>query len=307
MHQVLSKGLFLSDLCILLLYFKIDTMEKVISIRKKVHLVRILGVGVLVTLFSIFLFSFTVHKMAENFLKQLGLSQAIAEEKISSTMLGGSFDTYGVKGFKSIPAASRSSVAKEAFSYSKKFVSSPAYIKRYKELRDSKKPIFIPVKTPEEMMKENIALYKKGVQDAENSLKKADASMKSVFEQVVAEGKKQLKEAENPNSKQYVNYRKNYEGAVKINQQNYDRQVADWEREYPSNHLLFVKPRLEQFLKDTEGIDFSATTVLKNGKQVFTDPQFERKNNRWKMAFRAGKDVVESSRAFVTQWISEIK
>jgi hypothetical protein len=282
-------------------------MEKTISIRKKVLAFRIVGTGLLLALLSTLLFSFTMHRMAENFLKQLGLTQTLADEKISSTMLGGSFDTYGVKGFKSIPAASRSSVAKEAFSYSKKFVSSPAYIKRYKELRDSKKPIFIPVKTPEEMMKENIALYKKGVQDAENSLKKADASMKSVFEQVVAEGKKQLKEAENPNSKQYVNYRKNYEGAVKINQQNYDRQVADWEREYPSNHLLFVKPRLEQFLKDTEGIDFSATTVLKNGKQVFTDPQFERKSNRWKMAFRAGKDVVESSRAFVTQWISEIK
>lgn len=282
-------------------------MEKTISIKKQALVFRIIGTGLFLALISTLLFSFTLHRMAENFLKQLGLTQAVADEKISSTMLGGSFDTYGVKGFKSIPAASRSSVAKEALSYSKKFVSSPAYLKQYKELRESQKPVFIPVKTPDEMMKENIALYKKGVQDAENSLKKADASMKSVFEQVVAEGKKQLKEAENPNSKQYVNYRKNYDGAVKTNQQNYDRQIADWEQKYPGNHLMYLKPRLEQFLKETEGIDFTATTVLKNGKQVFTDPQFERKSNRWKMAYRAGKEVVEISRAFVTQWLSEIK
>lgn len=282
-------------------------MKKIVSIKKEVHLIKILSTGALMTILSISVFSFTVHRMAENFLKQLGLSQAVAEEKISSTMLGGSFDTYGVKGLKAIPAASRSAVAKEAMLYSKKYVSSPSYIKKYKALRESNKPIFTPVKTPEEMIQENVAVYKKALEGTENSLKKADASMKPVFEQVLAEGKKQLKEAENPNSKQNLSYRKNYEGAVKTNQQNYDRQLAGWEQEYPANHLLFIKPRLEQFLEETEGIDFTATTTLKNGKQVFTDPQFERKSNRWKMAYRAGKDVVETSRAFVQQWLSEIK
>lgn len=282
-------------------------MKKIISNRKKLHLVRILSTGSLVTVLSFLLFSFTVHRMAENFLKQLGLSQAIAEEKISSTMLGGSFDTYGIKSLKAIPAASRSAIAKEAMLYSKKYVSSPAYIKKYKELRESNKPTFSPLKTPEEMMQENIAIYRKAMEGTENSLKKADATMKPVFEQVLAEGKKQLKEAENPNSKQNLSYRKNYEGAVKTNQQNYDRQLANWEQEYPSNHLLFIKPRLEQFMKETEGIDFTATTTLKNGKQIFTDPQFERKSKRWKMAYRAGKDVVETSRELVLQWLSEIK
>jgi hypothetical protein len=53
----------------------------------------------------------------------------------------------------------------------------------------------------------------------------------------------------------------------------------------PNNHLLFVK----------------------NGKKVFVNRAYESKNNRWKMAFRAGKEVVQPARAFVQQWLGEIK
>ena len=100
---------------------------------------------------------------------------------------------------------------------------------------------------------------------------------------------------------------KNYENGVKQNQQNYDRQVADWEAKYPSNHLLYVKKRLQEFLNETADIDFDAELVTKNGKKYFVNRAYESKGNRWKMAFRAGKDVITTARTFVEKWMSEIK
>jgi len=273
---------------------------------KQTRWFRIGSFSCLLILTSLLLFSFKVHRLAGDFLKELGITQQTADQKISTTLLDGSFDTYGIRKTKAIPAPIRSTVAKEAFTYAKKYVNTAGYLKKYEELRASKKPVFEPIKTVEEMIQENTALYRKSVQDAEANLKKADASMKPVFEKVLAEVKKQQQEAENPNSKQYVHHRKNYEATVKVNQQNYDRQLAAWEQQYPANHLLFIKKRLEQFMQDTEGIDFAATTSLIKGKQIFDNPQYERKSNRWKMAYRAGKDVVETSRTFVQQWLSEI-
>lgn len=70
--------------------------------------------------------------------------------------------------------------------------------------------------------------------------------------------------------------------------------------------MLFLKLRLEQFMKETKDIDFDAALQVKNGKKYFVNSEYERKSNYWKMAFRAGKDVVQTAREFVADWISSI-
>jgi len=37
---------------------------------------------------------------------------------------------------------------------------------------------------------------------------------------------------------------------------------------------------------------FAAQTIEKNNKNVFVNPVYERKRNRWRMAFRRGKDLI---------------
>jgi hypothetical protein len=68
--------------------------------------------------------------------------------------------------------------------------------------------------------------------------------LKPVFEKVLADARKELKEAEDPGNKTIVNCRKNYPQAVKDNEAGNQRLLADWENEYPSNHLIFIKKRL---------------------------------------------------------------
>jgi hypothetical protein len=105
----------------------------------------------------------------------------------------------------------------------------------------------------------------------------------------------------------YVNYAKNYEQMMKDIGAGQQKALDDWEAKYPADELQYVKQRLNQFLDETEGIDFNAELVQKNGKKYFVKPEYEQKSNRWKMAFRAGKEVVTPAREFVQQWIKEIE
>lgn len=277
------------------------------SFRNLVIRLRICIAVLILVLNSFVLFSFTVRKMADDFLKQLGITKSVADEKIAQSILGGSIDVYGLKNAKNIVAGNRAAVAKDILTYTKQHVQTAAFLKSYNELRANYKPQFQKVQTVEEMRQENIAAMQKAVKDMEEIIRKADAATKPIFEKSLVDGKKQLKDAEDPNNKSYIRYAKGYDEMVRFNQQGYDKQIADWEAKYPASHLLFVKKRLEEFLAETEQIDFDAELTTKNGKKVFVNPAYESKGNRWKMAYRAGKDVIATSRAFAQQWISEIK
>ena len=131
--------------------------------------------------------------------------------------------------------------------------------------------------------------------------------MKPVYEKMLAEGKKQLKDAESPNNAYISTYEKNYPQMVKNLDDRHESMLKEWESIYPADPNQFIKRRLEEFLKVTSDIDFNAELVTKNGQKIFVNPDYENRDSRWKMAFRAGKEVVEPARAFVQQWAQEIK
>ena len=174
-------------------------------------------------------------------------------------------------------------------------------------MKESHKPTENIAQTPEEMKAENIKMAKESVAQMEEAYKKADATMKPIFQKSVEDAKKYLKDAEDPNNKQHVRYAKNYEGLVKEFKAGYNHQMAEWEKKYPTNHNLYIKKRLLEFMEATKDIDFGAELKTVNGKKKFVNPEYERKDSRWKMAFRAGKEVVEPAREFVQKWIDEIK
>jgi hypothetical protein len=276
-------------------------------IKKQNTIIGIFGISISIAILSFSLFSFTSNTLADDFLKQLGISKTDADSKITNSLLFGSLDQYGLRNAKNIATGNRVAVVKDLLSYSKKQVNSSAFIKEYNVLRESKKPEKNSLQSPEELQKQMIQEAKKVVAESETNLKNADANLKKVFEDVLIESKKQLKLAEDPNNKIIMNYRKNYERGAKDSEAGYNRLLTEWEAEYPVNHLQFVKKRLQQFLDETNNIDFSAELITKNGKKYFVNKAYESKGNRWKMAFRAGKEPVEAVRSFMQQWIVEIK
>jgi hypothetical protein len=274
---------------------------------KGIVLPSILYFTTILLLFSYLLFSSFTTSMADDFLKQLGITKASADEKIQHSIMGGYLDMYGVKNAKNIALGNRKAVVLDLVAYTKKQVSSPAFIKQYMAMKESNKPKESIAQTPEEMKSENIARAKESVAQMEATVKKADASMKPLFQKSVEDAKKYLKEAEDPNNRQYVRYAKNYEGLVKEFKESYAAALAQWERKYPTNHLLYIKKRLTEFMDATKDIDFTAELTTKNGKKIFVNPVYERKDSRWKMAFRAGKEVIEPAREAVQKWMDEIQ
>ena len=265
----------------------------------------ILATVLLLSIF--FLNSFTVHHIGDDFMKQLGISKNAADEKISNSILGGSLDAYGLKNVKNVVTGNRGQIAKDLLVYTKSYLASSAFAKEYQAMKQSNKPKKDAIKTPAEVKSEYIASIKKMITDSENGLKTANSTMKPVYEKMLAEGKKQLKDAESPDNKQFTAYEKNYPQMVKDLDARHESMLKEWETAYPSDANQFIKRRLEEFVKVTRDIDFDAELVTKNGKKIFVNPAYEDKDSRWKMGFRAGKEVVEPARAFVQQWIQEIK
>lgn len=251
--------------------------------------------------------SFTAQKFGDDFLKQLGVSQQAADEKIANSILGGYIDSYGIRNVKNIALGNRKAVTLDLLSYIKKHTVSAAFVNEYNQMRARYKPDEYIPQTPEAMRSEMIANVKDAVINSEEMLRKSDPSFKAIFEKNVEDSKKALKDAEDPNNKHYLAYSRNYPQAVKDFKASYERAIADWNAKYPPNQLMFVKKRLEEFLTVTKDIDFAAELFEKNGKKIFVNSDYERKDSRWKMAFRAGKEVVEPARDFVQKWISEIK
>jgi hypothetical protein len=251
--------------------------------------------------------SFKTNRMAEDFLKQLGLNKSQADEKITSSILGGYIDLYGVSNAMNISVGNRKAVVTDLLKYVKQYVSSEAFKTEYVKLKESNKPQFNKIQTPEEMKEQTIAAYKEGLANAEQILKTADAANKPAFQKLVDDTKLALQKAEDPNNKMYVNYAKNYDEMMKNIAAGEKKQLEDWEAKYPSDQMLYVKQRLHQFMDETQSIDLNAEHVQKNGRKNFVKPEYENKSNRWKMAFRAGKEVVEPARTIVQQWITELE
>jgi hypothetical protein len=245
--------------------------------------------------------------MAEDFLKQLGLNQSQADDKITSSILGGYIDLYGVSNAMNITVGNRKAVVTDLLKYVKQYVSSEAFKTEYVKLKESNKPQFNKIQTPQEMKEQTIAAYKEGLANAEQMLKTADAANKPAFQKLVDDTKLALQKAEDPNNKMYVNYAKNYDEMMKNIAAGEKKQLEDWEAKYPADQMQYVKQRLHQFMDETQSIDFNAELVQKNGRKYFVKPEYENKSNRWKMAFRAGKEVVEPARTIVQQWITELE
>ena len=269
---------------------------------------RVCSVFCLLTIMSLFIYAFTFSRVNDDFLKELGIVKTEADKKICGSILGGSIDVYGVRHIKNIAVGNRSAVVNDLLLYVKKYVISGGFVNEYAAMKENNKPGNLQkAESPDAMRINMIKQARSFVQNSEELLKKAAPDTRAVFEETLKAAKQNLKDAEDPENKYIKAYTENYEVLQKSIEQSNESMLKDWEARYPSNHLLFVKIRLQQFLDETSDIDFNAVLTEKNGKKVFANPAYERKSNRWKMAFRAGNEVIEPARAFVQQWVNEIK
>ena len=78
---------------------------------------------------------------------------------------------------------------------------------------------------------------------------------------------------------------------------------SEADNRYPEDPQELVKKRLEEFLEVSETVNFEAEMR----GNMFADAKYEGKDDKWKMCYRAGKEVVGAAREEAKKWLDELK
>lgn len=260
---------------------------------------------------SSFLFSsYHSKKVADDLWKILGISKQSGNEGIRNSFLNGYLYYYGVKNAKNIAVNNRAAIAKDLLEYTREYVSSSDFVKKYQEMRADMKPSepeSKPLRTIAQIQKDEIAKTEKGIKDTEKTIKELGPDMAKSIQPVLDMQRKNLKDFQDPNHQMFASIAMGEKYQQESDERNYKERMTKWEKEFPEDINLFIGDKLKKMLDYTKDIDYSAALVEKYGKKRFVNPTYEGKRTEWKQGFRAGKEVTEQARAFAKKWLAELK
>jgi hypothetical protein len=276
---------------------------------KRKLLTGMIASAIILIVSSFLLMSYTTKKLTEDFWKQLGISESDGKKNIFYGFLQGGVNTFYAKNAKNIVLGNRAAVTTNLLNYTKKYIATPAFQKEYEKFRTDAKP------QPPEPMKTKESIREKYIKDAElgiSNIEKviaatADVKVKKALGEQIPVQKKQLEDYKSPNSKMIEAAWQGEQNIFKRKNEQYLKSVKEWETAFPEKSVQLLKPLLEKFLEVTKGIDYNAVLTEQNGKRYFVNREYETKNYQWKMGFRAGKEVTETARTFVQQWLKELR
>lgn len=246
-------------------------------------------------------------RLSHDFLKELGISQAEADTKINQGIFGGYFNTYALGQVKKIPATAHGAIIESAFTYTRRYTASAVFKDEYEKVRQQAKPepLSLPL-TPDSLRKDLVKKAQQALESAEAALKNANKDTKTAFEEMVAAAKENLDDLKRPDNAYIEMYASTYDGLLENAKVSQAQMLAQWEQQYPPQVNAFIKLRLQQFMSETKEVDFKATTAPYNGKLKFTNPEYERKSNHWKLAYRMGEPAVNAARVQATRWLADM-
>ncbi len=277
--------------------------------RKAKNMKRIGIVVVSMTVIAcICAFSF-VQLQAVRSLERVGIPADMVKACIWNGISGGYLSYPSITNLKRIAAGDRATATREIATFAKSYTRTEEFKKQYLEYRDSKKPQAPEKpKTGAEQRKAQKAELQKGLKEAETNYKNAPANQKEIFKGVLDMYKEQLKQIDDPSNPMFSGemdamMQQGYQQQL----EEHKNQIAEWEKEWPTDPTRMIKKWLTDFLEASKNVDYKA--ALKDGeygKKVFVNPEYEAKSSNWKMCYRAGKDVVEAGREGAQLWLREL-
>lgn len=277
---------------------------------KRKHIYLPVWASVILLSISFLFSSYKAHRAADDVWKALGLSQQAGTDGIKNSFLNGYLSYYGARNIKNIALNDRKAVAQDLLAYTKQYISGPAFKKQYEDLRKSaqpQQPVSTKLRTIEEIQKEEIAKTEKSIKDMEKTLKEVSADIAKSLRPVQDMQKQNLKDYQNPKNPLFSTIQQGEKYQQEDEQRRYVENTELWKKNYPENINQFIAVKLQKMLDATKGIDYNAALVEKYNKKRFVNPAYESKNTEWKQGFRAGKEVTETARTFVQQWLTELK
>ena len=240
--------------------------------------------------------------------QQLGISEKDGSGKIRESFLYGYLQYYGVRNFKNIALGDRKSITTDLLTYTKNYVQSGDFKKVYEAERQNRKPrqTTRQVRTEDQIRQELLKSTKESMADAEKNLKTATGDLKKIYQDGYDMLKKQFEDYQRPDNEMIPLMAQGEKMQVDNELKQYAEDLKNWELNYPAESSRFIKKRLQEVLNATAGIDYTAQLIDKNNKKYFVKQEYERKPSNWKAGFRAGKEVTETVRTFLQQWIQEL-
>ena len=274
---------------------------------------KLASVAVLVvTLLSslLLLSSYESKRAAGDIWKMLGITRQVGTDEIKNSFLYGYLSFYSVKNAKNIALNDRAAIAADLLTYTKQYVSGAEFKKQYDELRKSampEQPVPKPIRTKEQVQKEEIAKTEKSIKDAEKSMKELGPELGKGVQPVLDMLKQNLKDYKNIDNPYFAAIIDGDKYDNESNLRSYNERMEKWRKDFPETVNAFVAEKLKKMLEYTKDIDYSAELVEKYGKKRFVNPSYEGKRREWKQGYRAGKTVTEMARGFVEKWLVELK
>jgi hypothetical protein len=251
-----------------------------------------------------------IDDRAKTLLQTLKLSENDAKNTIFSDISSNSFFLPGIKELKRIASGERASQVEVIGKYVKDFTATKEFNKSYNEYRESRKPS--PPEKPKtsaELKKEYKESMQKSLEEMKVSKTQAPADQQAMFDETIKMLEDQLKEIDNPNNPMFSPEMDTYsQMGYEQQMEQHKKDVTEWEAKYPINNPKpLIKIWLESFLEQTKDVDFNAQTAIDKDRTLFVKQEYERKNNMWKLCFRAGKETTEAGRKFAQTWLGELK
>lgn len=250
------------------------------------------------------LFAFQKGKQSLNdVFEVLGIEKDLGVAAMQDNLLSASLNVpFSKKDYSKISPSQRAAIVRELGNYMKQYFKSAEMAKAYKKYRDDR----MPGRQEGINVNERIAEIKQSIRQTEEERKKASADTWKMYDSAIEVLRKELDVLQNPEHPDY----KIYSGVVDFTpeqQEEINRQIKLFSKEYPADVQQYLKLKLRQFLENTADIDFSAKLIQRNGKFEFENREYESRDHNWKKCFRAGKETIEAARAFAIQWLAEIK
>ena len=193
--------------------------------------------------------------------------------------------------------------------WARTYASTPEFRKAYETARQNRKPEAPAFEgTPEEQYQRDRekqqAEQAKSAEEMKEALAQMSPDQRKQIEETMKSTAEMMKQMDTPELRKMMidGIRMDREGK----QQEYRAALQKWQQEYPEDVNLVIARRLQEFLDQTADVAYDATLKPCGKKMCFEDPQYERKPSNWKVAFRAGKEAVDASRAAAQAWLAAL-
>lgn len=240
-------------------------------------------------------------------LAKLGLEQASAKENIMASLASGSVYNYeAIEAFKSLPVSARATIVQAGLGWIKAYVETAEFKAAYREFRDGKKPE-TPAARPsaDEALKQQKADFEKQIAETRKSMAALDAETRKAMEAGIQQMRAQMDQmGKDPQQKELMSQMT--EMGRQEDKQRFEEQLKSWNEQFPADHRLLIRKRINDFLAASADVDFSAKLLPRGDKMIFANDEYEQKSSEWKVCFRAGREATAAARAFAKSWLAEL-